>query len=622
MDPFRYRKAYEALTYHCQQVESLLSQSVRLQQSALSSGGATGWRTDDEQNSAGSEQDGLDTEAATEHEDPDGMEWTPTATPIIPVKCEPSSVLPDQARHLPPSRTDDSHTVNRSNETSAIVSRLQGGVLVDKSIEKLVQVLPHVLNYDGPKIFTPSTIEVPKDFGMQMSISINHHLALVADRKILEKYRRLLGHRRTASKRKHIRLGFNPVQIIKKQALVLPDDVQTKSSTLNNDIHSIFRPENFHGCPDDIYEQLKPALRLATLLILHRATSSFWHTLLFGERELCRKATEQYGQECWRIRDDVPWSAEQAACMEQFLNSQVDTVHFLFHKQPLPPDPHYASMGLVADYKNGLRRQIDGKCHKSKICLHTDFYTTAKRLSLLQYPDPAMVLRFNLFLAICLAHEMAHFIEVSGPHNERPLGRPEVFFHDNIWTESGIAFELKVFGGRVHPISLRIDCGLGLAILNYPLKEIYEREDNILYTVPMDYVARIQQQETWDQDYSKADPTVFHIPRNGTRSTELNGTNLMIWEDEKDADISDKIDGKDTTFHRMDDGQIVRNLSNNRRPVKLPEVRRWGPYNRPRSQNMGIETCVSPKTPDSEKDEAEETEETDTTKIVDEDAMA
>ena len=261
------------------------------------------------------------------------------------------------------------------------------------------------------------------------------------------------------------------------------------------------------------------------------------------------------------------------------MDRQVDTVHFMFHRDPLPPDPAYASMSLVSDYKNGLMRKMDQKCHTSRICLHSDFYTTAKKLSLLQYPEPAMVLRFNLFLAVCLAHEMAHFIEVSGPHHEHPLGEPEVFFNDNTWTESGIAFELKIFGGRLHPISSRVDCGLGLAVLSYPLREVYDKEDNILYTLSMDYITKLQQKETWEHAFGDSDIDIFHVPRTGCRSIEINGTNLMVWEDEKDADISDHVDGRDTTFHRMDDGQIVRNPnSNNRKPQRQAEGRRWSPY--------------------------------------------
>jgi hypothetical protein len=592
MDPVRrYRKAYEAMIHASHLWEARLNQEFE----------------DDVENTV----EGEEPVAALENDDPDSMEWTPTGTGGVatpPTTCGPPPTTSKNMRHLLPNGGDGEYRVQDQGNDAVLLHKLQEGVIMDECINKLVRDMPDILSYENSATFTPSTIEVPKDFGLQMSISINHHLAQVADRKLLEKYRRLLGYRKDPTKRKSIKLGFDPADLIKKQAVTFAKDATIQASTLDNDIHPVFRAENFHGCPDAVYEVLKPALRLATHMLFSRGTSIFWHTLVFGGRKPCQTTSEEYGQPCYRIRDDVAWTEANAASFKSFLDRQLDTVHFMFHRDPLPPDPAYASMGLVADYKNGLMRKLDSKCHTSKICLHSDFYTTAKKLSLLQYPEPAMVLRFNLFLAVCLAHEMAHFIEVSGPHHEHPLGEPEVFFNDNTWTESGIAFELKVFGGRLHPISSRVDCGLGLAVLSYPLKEVYELEENVLYTLPMDYITKIQQKETWEQDFSTSGPEPFRVPRTGCRSIEINGANLMVWEDEKDADISDHIDGKDTTFHRMDDGQIVKNPnSSNRKPQRQPDVKRWAPYGRQKKPGIEPVACVSKELPEDEtKEEAEE----------------
>ncbi|KAF2276054.1 uncharacterized protein EI97DRAFT_433464 [Westerdykella ornata] len=572
MDPFRYRKAYEAMIHASQLMETRLNHSV---------GDGSGNSANDDiafKPPAG--------------DDDDVMEWTPTGAITPPAACGPPPSASKNIRRLLPDAGDGEYRVEDKGDNSVLLHKLQEATIMDECIDKLVRDFPEVVSYDDSSAFTPSTIEVPKDFGLQLSISINHHLAQVADRKLLEKYRRLLGHRKDPNKRKSFRLGFDPIDLIKKKAVTFPENAPTQVSTLTNDIHPIFRIENFHGCSDAVYEVLKPALRLSTLFLFSRATSGFWHTLVFGERKPCPTTSEQYGQACSRISDDVPWNPEHAAAFRALVDEQVDSVHFIFHRNPLPPDPAYASMGLVADYKNGLMRRLDRRWHRSRICLHSDFYTTAKKLSLLQYPDPAMVLRFNLFLAVCIAHEMAHFIEVAGPHHERPLGQPEVFFNNNTWTESGIVFELKTFGGRLHPISSRVDCGLGLAALSYPLKELYDKEDNVLYTLPMDYIIKMQQKETWEQDFTDTSSSVFHVPRTGGKSIEINGTNLLVWEDEKDADISDHIDGKDTVFHRMDDGQIVKNhQSANRKPVRHFETRRFNPY--ARQKKTDVEGVVS-----------------------------
>ncbi|KAF2706567.1 hypothetical protein K504DRAFT_411859 [Pleomassaria siparia CBS 279.74] len=588
MDPVRrYRKAYEAMIHASELLEARLNQG-----------------NDADADAESVTLDEVEPLSTLESDDPDSMEWTPTGTghATPPVACGPPPTTSRNLRHLLPSGGDGEYRIRDQSENAVLLHKLQEGVIMDECIDKLVRDLPDVLSYENAKAFTPSTIEVPKDFGLQLSISINHHLAQVEDRKILEKYRRLLGYRKDSAKQQSIQLGFDPTDLIKQQAITFPTDTTIQASTLDNDIHPIFRADNFHGCPDAVYEVLKPALRLSTLLLFSRATSAFWHTLVFGDRKPCPETSAEYGAPCFRIIKDVDWTEGNAEAFKSFLDQQVDTVHFMFHKNPLPPDPAYASMGLVADYKNGLMRKMDSKCHTSKICLHADFFTTARRLSLLQYPEPAMVLRFNLFLAVCLAHEMAHFIEVSGPHHEHPLGEPEVFFNDNMWTESGIAFELKVFGGRLHPISSRVDCGLGLAILSYPLKECYEKEDNVLYTLPMDYITKIQQKESWKQHFEVAGPNALHVPRTGCRSIEINGANLMVWEDEKDADISDHIDGQDTMFHRMDDGQIVKNPnSSNRKPERQPEVRRWSPYLK-KKPGIGAVACVAQEIVDDQEE--------------------
>ena len=560
MDPFRYRKAYEAMLHTTQLIEERLHQDDEIEGELF------------DQNEA--------PKIAFQDYDPDSMDWTPTESTPPPPECGPPHSLANKIRHLLPAGGESDLKAVDRGENAVLLLKAKEGIIMDECIDKLVRDLPDVLSDANSLSFTPSTIEVPKDFSLQLSISINHHLAQVADRKALEKYRRLLGHRKDAAKRKAIKLGFDPVDLIKKQAVAFTDHVSDPICTLENEIHPIFRLDNWHGCPDAIYEVLKPALQLSTLMLTSRATAHFWHTLIFGKREACEKTSKAYGQPCFRIKDELPWSEDRDVAFKSFLNNQTDTVHFYFHHDPLPPETAYASMGLVKDYKNGLMRKINHKCHTSRICLHSDFYTTAKKLSLLRYREPAMVLRFNIFLATCVTHEIAHFCEVSGPHHEHPLlSEPEVFFGDNMWTESGIAFETKVFGGRIHPLSSRIDCKFGLACLDYPLKELYDKDDNVLYALPMDYILKLQQKETWQQDFSETGSEIFFVPRTGGRSIEINGTNLMIWEDESDADISDHIDNQDTEWKRMDDGSISKNpKASNRKPQRQPKVSRWTPY--------------------------------------------
>ena len=128
-------------------------------------------------------------------------------------------------------------------------------------------------------------------------------------------------------------------------------------------------------------------------------------------------------------------------------------------------------MHPIRDYKTGFA--TNGTYRNSRLNMHTDFYTTAKRLSLLKSPDPAMVLRFNFFLAVNLCHEFAHFVEWSDPRrveiNEDGFGgaaaTSEAYMFDYTWQEMGWAFEKAVFGGLVQPISCRTDCMYGPTVV-------------------------------------------------------------------------------------------------------------------------------------------------------------
>lgn len=225
-------------------------------------------------------------------------------------------------------------------------------------------------------------------------------------------------------------------------------------------------------------------------------------------------------------------------------------------------------MHPIKDLRLGWQPNPGEPCRKSRIRLHTDFYTTAKRLSLLKNPDPFMVLRFNLLLASVICHELAHFLEMSSNHSYREdvydgmeivnfKSTPEPFMNDQPFNEMGVAFETKVFGGRLEPISCRIDCAYGIATYD----EVGKTAHNVrtFFTVPMDYIWMLQQQDTWDQDFSDKDWAVFHIPRDGAKAVSVPYFNMTVWEGEDDGkQISDVLDLQSTPFRRMYSGKIIK----------------------------------------------------------------
>jgi len=78
------------------------------------------------------------------------------------------------------------------------------------------------------------------------------------------------------------------------------------------------------------------------------------------------------------------------------------------------------------------------------------------------------------------------------------------------------------------------------------------------YSVPMDYIAMLQQRETWERDYDSAPPNVFHVPRNGAKAVFLPHVDMVIFDGEGEEGISDETDLVDTAFKRTTDGQIVK----------------------------------------------------------------
>ena len=433
---------------------------------------------------------------------------------------------------------------------------------------------------DEPSIMENPLIEIPRDFSLITTPTATEGVGIDVmmgeyssedDRKPLTELEKSAGKKKAAGE-----VGFDPVQILKKRAIQFQDKDGPRISNLDCDIHPLLREENFHGCPAHIYEVLKPALRLSTMLLTHKATSSFWHTLVMGTREQFTKGGTKYS----RISDEVPWTEHNAKLYEDGLARLADSLHFHFSLWPSERNKGmwtYGSMHAIRDYKTGYLPKAGEPYRRSRICLHTDFYITAKRLSLLAHPDPAMVLRFHLFFAVNLCHEMAHFLEMSSHRMEfvetwvtpgfaHATNAGEAFMFDQPWNEMGQAFETRVFGGIVKPISCRMDCAHGLTTYSEP--GLDPRTGRLaalrtFFTVPMDFVARIQRSETWDAaaqlDDEVARGRVFFVPRDGAKAVHVPYFDLTIWKDRAEEQIRDVGDQEraPTPFQRTKDG-IVR----------------------------------------------------------------
>jgi hypothetical protein len=359
--------------------------------------------------------------------------------------------------------------------------------------------------------------------------------------------------------------GFDAVQVLKKHAIEFNDLTSSAACDLNTPIHPILSEDNFHGCAHDIYNVLKPGLQLCTLLLTHRATASFWQTLCYGVR------TTTANHAVKRIVKDVQWSPARSAQYAAKLHEFAHSVHFHFGLYPTPThttEYSYASMHPIKDHLVGWQPKPGEPCRRSRIRLHTDFYTTACKLSKLRNPDRAQVLRFNFFFAVNLAHEFAHFLWMSSWNTGRTdvygfnmevltvHAEPEPYFNDQGFNELGAAFETKVFGGRIEPISCRVDCAYGLTTSDQP-NTTDPHPTRTFYTIPMDFIAKMQHQDTWDLDYSDSDWKVFHVPRNGAKSISVPYFDMTVWRDEAvEGLVSDVGSRTATRFKRVGTGIV------------------------------------------------------------------
>lgn len=164
-------------------------------------------------------------------------------------------------------------------------------------------------------------MEIPKDFSMVMTpeaiFGNQDHDAMMTDFDAkMNASNKIVGLADSFKTTKH---GFDPVQVLQKHAITFREPVDLPRSTLVSDIHVLFREENFHGCPQHIFEVLKPGLQLASLFLTHRATSAFWHTMMFGRREPISKGMSQIFSANWARRMNQAWSTGDylSSCSQQ-----------------------------------------------------------------------------------------------------------------------------------------------------------------------------------------------------------------------------------------------------------------------------------------------------------------
>ena len=351
------------------------------------------------------------------------------------------------------------------------------------------------------------------------------------------------------------RHGFLAEDVIKYGAIQMPG---ARYPNLTNNIHPIFQRNAFDGCEDDVYEQLTPALRLASMFLTQPTCAQFWVTLARAERFIDQEMTSRMGRLQHRIPKDLKVSIEQATKVTDYIKKIAAKyrVHFTFVQRMMADGVKWAGVTQKVEnfscdaewLPNQKRDPTDRDLLRIHTRLSSDWYVAAKKLSKLKFPDTAQLLRFNFGFAVLITHEICHAIELAHIRT-RPDWVPdsswnadlrqeighEPFFHDNHLPELGCTWENYVFGGKVWPINDRMDCLHGLCITDWParLSDIWDLSKIEYHTIPMTYIEPLFQMQTWEQDLDISDTKIWHIGRDGAKSIYLPSFTTMDYNEEQ-----------------------------------------------------------------------------------------
>ena len=256
---------------------------------------------------------------------------------------------------------------------------------------------------------------------------------------------------------KHGQIGFGRKRLQIGGALEFN---AAKSPTLANDVLNIFLKKKFvietpSAEWDEAYENMKPAFRLVSRWMTDPIYQSFWNTLVnsYGHR-MDREDPE--GRIIWEIE-----SSNWRLRMEDHDLDLPDVFDHISHHFRFQPMNH-----AWAETRSQLKPGNLGKNFSSVTFLHEDFL----HLSYTDFPKAtkSQQLRFLYFLAVTVAHEMAHLIwqhnwakmwDMALYNFHRVMDWEPYFVHDDFvpsglsHNELGIVWEWFMFGGRIQPLN-------------------------------------------------------------------------------------------------------------------------------------------------------------------------
>ena len=253
----------------------------------------------------------------------------------------------------------------------------------------------------------PNMIEVPRGYAVTNDTKPADHYRDQREVKVHVKRKRDVGTllKSFRGPKLNEQYGFRANEINSAGAVSLKN---CKQSDLTNEIHPLLARARFDDTPDAVYDQLIPALRLASMFLTQPVCMQFWVTLAFAKRRDDPELSLKYGKRCQRIHSHVKMTKENTARVTKQLEDMgnANLIHFAFrHKTEMPQTDIWGCSWPIREYHGGRVKDLT----RSLIRLHADYYIVAEKLSQLKYPEQSQVLRFSFIFATIVLHELVSF---------------------------------------------------------------------------------------------------------------------------------------------------------------------------------------------------------------------